>query len=178
VHLEQLIDNCTPVEEGPQIHISEFADTGCKRRRGRSVKSNTNSRNAYSQASRDILCDKGTMMDGINNNSDGKQLNDMTHCESCQEITPKRRRDKDPVKTEMNVSQRYKRTKESKIRRLKESETNVSSGAPNKSVKQEAVSPHFKSSDMDSHVQIVQEDKLTVSGREFVESQNNSNDFP
>jgi len=114
VHLEQLIDNCTPVEEGPQIHISEFADTGCKRRRGRPVKSNTNSRNAYSQASRDILCDKGTMMDGINNNSDGKQLNDMTHCESCQEITPKRRRDKDPVKTEMNVSQRYKRTKESK----------------------------------------------------------------
>lgn len=112
VHLEQLIDNCTPVKEGSQSHILEFADIGCKRRRP--SKSDTNSRNVYSQASAGILCDKGTVMDGISNNSDGKELKDVTDCELRQEITPKRRRGKDPVKTEENVPQRYKRTKESK----------------------------------------------------------------
>ena len=62
VHFEQSIHNCNPVEWTLEIQvpISDITVTGCKRRTERLSRSNTkrnrNSRNAYSKASRDILC--------------------------------------------------------------------------------------------------------------------------
>ena len=53
-------------------------------------------------------------MDNMNINSDGKEYKDMACCELGREITPTRGRSKVLVKTEENVSQRYKGTKELK----------------------------------------------------------------
>ena len=94
-HLKQSKDICSPLEEQTQvieIPFSEFADSCYKMRRGRiSGKSNTKtnrSRNAFSQASSDLLCDDATVKDAIENNSEGK---DMTYSKELhQEIIPTR----------------------------------------------------------------------------------------
>jgi hypothetical protein len=92
-HLEQSSYICSPLEEQTQeiqTPISEFTESGYKMRRGRvSGKLNTkknSSRNAFHQASRNLLCDDGRVKDGRESNSDGK---DMTYSEeSHQEIIP------------------------------------------------------------------------------------------